>query len=214
MLKEIRNLRKTWTQFKTGKVNRAEVEDAINAVACAFKPERINVTDHMRGGVKNTTGEDDLLSHLFVEALASAVPDEALGKVLAPGQVKDEGTYLAVALFLNDLQVPVEPVLAEWEKQVDRLIEERAAQMLQDRLRDTMGALDALESRAHEVLHPSPHRRHAEALWSLLDAIAKTAHAKMSVPVTNLQRVKDLAQARENYATRGDDGTLVWKETT
>lgn len=95
----------------------------------------------------------NLLSWALVEALAKHIPDtQEFEEFVKPDQIKGEGTYLTVTLLVNGRVIPVRWLFTEWEEQVEKMIEDKAVQMVEKSLRNALNAIDDLGDRAVKLL--------------------------------------------------------------
>jgi len=96
---------------------------------------KINLTDDLR--------KDGLISHIVLNSISETTMD-ALVKV---GSVQGVGVICDLILTANGHEIDIQAFVDHWESQVDRIIEEKAQELLSERFREISDLLVDLEER-------------------------------------------------------------------
>jgi len=90
--------------------------------------------------------KDGLMSHLYVSAIAEAFKSDDIEKFLKDIQwekKQDIECYMVV----EGHKIPIDVVCEAWEKQVDRMINERALEIVENKLRKFVDIASDIEKR-------------------------------------------------------------------
>lgn len=99
-------------------------------------PEHFNLSEIIRGHDRS------MLEHFFLRVMAAAAGEKSVLRVFGvePGDVR-----LDVVLTINGVQAPVRSFVSLYQEQGDRMVNERAAELLSEKCGDIAGALYDLE---------------------------------------------------------------------
>ena len=87
---------------------------------------------------------NDLLEHLFVEAFAATFPKETENPAF---QELVEAKEIRLVLLANGVPLDAAAVCVEWEKQIDRMVAEKAAELIREKMEGHMTAVsDMMEA--------------------------------------------------------------------
>jgi len=95
-------------------------------------------------GKETLLNRNDLLEHLFIEAFAATFPKETKNKGF---KELVEAKELRLILLANGVPLDAAAVCVEWEKQVDKMISEKAGELIREKMEDHMAAVsDMMEA--------------------------------------------------------------------
>ena len=104
---------------------------------------KINMTEEIR--------EDSLLSHVVLHCITETV-GLVVGKLAKEGQT-DEGVVLDVELTVNNRKVNLKSFIDHWQKQVYRIIREKAEELVEERFNELEDLLSDLGDRIKSEIH-------------------------------------------------------------
>jgi hypothetical protein len=96
---------------------------------------KINLTDNVK--------KDGLISHIVLNSIS----ETTMNALVKTGSVKGIGVFCNLILTANGHELDLEAFVDHWQNQVDRIIEEKAEELLADRFREIQDMLTTLEER-------------------------------------------------------------------
>ena len=96
---------------------------------------KINLTDDVR--------KDGLLSHIILNSISETTMDA----LVKEGSIQGVGVICDLVLTANGHEIDIQDFVDHWQSQVDRIIEEKAQELLSDRFREISDLLVDLEER-------------------------------------------------------------------
>ena len=86
-----------------------------------------------------------LLGSLFLTAFAETFPVEMGGGISADGQKIVDADKISLVLFANGVPMDATKATKQWDKQVDRMIAQKAKELVEEKLRNLYESLDSIE---------------------------------------------------------------------
>jgi len=96
---------------------------------------KINLTDNVK--------KDGLISHIVLNSIS----ETTMNALVKTGSVQGKGVICDLVLTANGYDIDLQAFVDHWQSQVDRIIEEKAEELLADRFREIQDMLTTLEER-------------------------------------------------------------------
>lgn len=95
---------------------------------------RINITDEL--------DKDTLLSHIILHNMSTSVAEQMI-----KNGTTNEGVVIDVKITANGIELDLKEFIDYWQSQVDRIIHEKAAELVREKFADINDMLYDLEQR-------------------------------------------------------------------
>lgn len=100
-------------------------------------------------------GKQKLAGSLFLSAFAKAFPIDKAGKIEKDKDAKKlcDAKEISLVLVANGVPMDAASVCVEWDKQVDRMIAEKAAELLEDQMGTVRETAESLDRVIKDAIH-------------------------------------------------------------